>query len=295
MLPLVALLFITAEMPSTVDAKAKLVVEYEAKSFFEGPTWEPKTGKLYFTSFPAGGKPTQILRLDGDGKASVWLDKTEGVNGTFLALDGRLIGAQAFGHRVVSYAVGAKGPTNTKVLLFDKKLNQPNDLCQAPDGTIYFTDPDFTSKKKSAVYKMGKDSKPVKIITDLPLPNGIKTSIDGKTLYVGDSDKKLWMAYPIKADGTVGKGKVFFNPDTKNMNAPDGMTVDEKGNLYFSGRGGVWVVSPAGKALGLIEIKEFCSNVTFGGKDGKTLYFTCANKVYSLKANVKGAQFTRKP
>src|SRR4051812_40938358 len=100
MLPLVALLLVSAQTdwPDSVADKADLAVEYEAKSFFEGPTWDPKTKKLYFTSSPAGAKVTQILRLDGKGKASVWLDKTEGVNGTFLSFDGRLIGAQAYGH-----------------------------------------------------------------------------------------------------------------------------------------------------------------------------------------------------
>jgi gluconolactonase len=75
------------------------------------------------------------------------------------------------------------------------------------------------------------------------------------------------------------------------MNDPDGMCADINGNLYFAMRGGIWVVSPEGKSLGLIPVPEFCSNVTFGGADGKTLYITCDRKVYSLSMKVKGAQF----
>jgi len=278
--------------PAVADA-AKLVEVYAADRFFEGPTWDPKTQKLYFTSF---GKDTQILRLDEPGKASVWMDRTEGVNGTYLANDGRLLGAQATGHRVVSYGIGDKGPTDPKVLYHDKKLFQPNDLCQAPNGNIYFTDPDFKDRKGSAVYLLTPEGKATRIITDMPLPNGIKTAMDGKTLYVSDSYLKLWRSYPIKADGLVGEGKVFFDPDTRDRakeKEPDGLCLDEAGNLYFAGRGGIWVVNPEGKALGFIPVPEFCSNVTFGGKDGKTLYLTCSKKVYSLEMKVAGALFKK--
>jgi len=276
-------------VPKTVAPGAKLVEVYAAKSFFEGPTWDPAGKKLYFTSFPEG--TTQILRLDEPGKATVWMDKTEGVNGTYLSKDGRLLGAQAFGHRVVSYGFGPEGPTDAKVLLFDNTLNQPNDICQAPNGDIYFTDPDFDKRLKSAVFRLTPDGKATKVITDMDVPNGLIASNDGKTLYVGDSFRKLWRAYPIAADGSAGAGREFFNPETDNQSEPDGMSIDADGNLYFSGRGGLWVVSPEGKSLGLIPIPEFCSNVTFGAADGKTLFMTCANKVYSLQMTVRGGQF----
>src|SRR3712207_2848589 len=75
-------------VPRTVVEGAKLVEVYAADSFFEGPTWDPRAGRLYFTSFPDGGKPTQILRLDEPGKVTVWLDNAEGANGTRLSRDG---------------------------------------------------------------------------------------------------------------------------------------------------------------------------------------------------------------
>eukprot|EP00913_Durusdinium_trenchii_P023363 g21941.t1 len=278
----------TFPFPGTVAKGAKLVEVYADPRFFEGPTADPKTGTLYFTAF--GKDNQQILRLDGPGKVTVWLDKTEGVNGTFLSKNGRLLGAQAFGHRVMSYDFGKDGPTTRKVLLYDKTLNQPNDVCQAPNGDIYFSDPDFKKRKTSAVYRLAPNGKTTKVVTDMPVPNGVITSLDGKTLYVGDSHLMLWRSYPIKSDGTVGPGKVFFHPKTALKIAPDGMTIDEKGNLYFSGCGGVWVVQPDGEPLGLIPVPEFCSNAGFGGKDGKTLYLTCSKKVYSLRMNVRGGR-----
>lgn len=276
---------------STVAKDATLVEVYADERFFEGPTWDPKTGKLYFTAF--GEDNQQILRLDEPQKVTVWMDKTEGVNGTFFSLDGRLLGAQAYGHRIVSYGFGENGPDDARTLLFDGSLHQPNDVCQTPNGNIYFTDPDFKDRKTSAVYLLTTEGKAIKIVSDMDVPNGLKTSLDGRTLYVGDSFRKWWRSYPIRDDGTVGEGRLFFDPSTDRQDDPDGMSIDAEGNLYLSGRGGVWVASPAGKSLGLIAVPEFCSNVTFGDQDGKTLYLTCSKKVYSLRMNVAGAQFTR--
>ncbi len=279
----------TYPLPGTVAKNAKLQEEYAAKAFFEGPVWDPVGKKLYITSFVE--KETKILRLEGRGKALIWLDNTKGINGTYLSHEGRMLGAQAFGQHVMSYGFGESGPTDTRIVAQNPRWNQPNDVCQTPQGNIYFTDPDFKNRKTSAVYVKTTDGSVKKIIDSMPVPNGVIAANDGKTLYVGDSHEKLWRSFPIKADGTVGVGKIFFNPDTKRQDSPDGMSIDAEGNLYLSGRGGVWVTTPAGESLGLIPVPEFCSNVTFGGEDGKTLYFTCANKVYSLKMDVKGGQF----
>lgn len=279
----------THPLPATVVENAKLQEEYAAKAFFEGPIWDPVGKQLYFTSFV--DKDTKILRLEERGKASVWLDHTKGINGTWLSLEGRMLGAQAYGQHVMSYAFGESGPADTIVIAENPKWNQPNDVCQTPNGNIYFTDPDFKNRKTSAVYVKTTAGEVKKIITSMPVPNGVIASNDGKTLYVGDSHEKLWRSFPILADGTVGEGMLFFDPETSRQDSPDGMSIDAKGNLYLSGRGGVWVASPEGKSLGLIPVPEFCSNVTFGGAEGKTLYLTCANKVYSLQMQVKGGQF----
>lgn len=279
----------THPIPQTVAKDAKLQEEYAAKAFFEGPTWDPLGKKLYFTSFV--DKDTKILRLEERGKIIVWLDNTKGINGTYLSKEGRMLGAQAYGQHVMAYVFGESGPSETIIVAQNPKWNQPNDVCQTPNGNIYFTDPDFKNRKTSAVYVRTTAGNVKKIITSMPLPNGVIAANDGKTLYVGDSHEKLWRSFSIKADGTVGEGKVFFNPDTSRQDSPDGMSIDAEGNLYLSGRGGVWVASPQGKSLGLIPVPVFCSNVTFGGADGKTLFLTCSNKVYSLKMNIKGAQF----
>src|SRR5262245_59718714 len=111
-------------MPKTVTDGAKLVEVYADDRFFEGPTWDPNGKRLYFTAFGKEKDHTQVLRLDASGKVSVFADKTEGVNGTFLGLDGRLLGAQAYGHRVVAYDLKTG---QMEVLLHHPQLNQPND------------------------------------------------------------------------------------------------------------------------------------------------------------------------
>jgi gluconolactonase len=275
-------------MPDTIAPGAALVEVYSGEHFFEGPTWDPTTGHLYFTAFAKNNQ--QVLRLDKPGKATVWLDKTEGINGTFLSNDGRLLGAQAYGHRVVACKIGRDAPGELKTLATDPTWNQPNDVCQTPRGDIYFTDPDFKQRKTSAVYRLDPTGNVTKVINDMPLPNGVLASNDGKTLYVSDSHQKLWRSYPIHPDGTVGPGRVFFDPDTKDRADPDGMTTDEHGNLYLTGRGGIWTVRPTGEPLGFIPVPVFCSNLTFGGPDGKTLYITCKGKVYTLAMRVSGGQ-----
>src|SRR5262249_14403893 len=155
---------------------------------------------------------------------------------------------------------------------------------------VYFSDPDFSLKKPSAVYLIRATGETVPVVLDVQVPNGLAVSNDGKTLYVADDGPKNWRSYGILSDGTVGPGRLFFEPPLP----PDGMTVDEAGNLYFTGTGGVWVVDRLGNLLGLVPINEFCSNVTFGGDDGKTLYVSGSKHVFSIAMNVRGGPATRR-
>ncbi len=272
-----------------IEPGASLVEEYSDTVFFEGPSWDRASEKLYFS---ARGTPMQVLRLDGPGTATVWMDDTNNVNGMFISLDGRLLCAEEDPKGIVSYKIGASGAEEPKTLAdaSDGILKQPNDLCQTRRGDIYFTGPSWPAAD-CVVYRLASDGTVTEVITDMTQPNGIIASDDGSKLYVGDSTDKLWKVYPINPDGSVGAGAVFFNPSTPNMNDPDGMTIDERGNLYFCGRGGVWIVSPQGELLRFISVPQFASNVTFGGAEGKTLYITCQDKVYSLAMAVRGGGY----
>jgi gluconolactonase len=273
-------------VPETVAPGAKLVEVYRGSELFEGPTWDTQGKRLYFSAI--GKSKEQILRLDAPKKATVWVDHV-GLRGTCLSIDGRLLGIQTLRRRVVSVALGTEKGEEFQVLHEDRSLNQPTDLCQAPNGDVYFSDPDFKRQKTSAVYLLRGDRQVLRVLIDIPLPGSVAVAPNGRTLYVSDGFRKLWRAYPISENGGVGPGVFFLNPRTTNMSPPGGMTLDELGNLYCSGRGGVWVVSPTAKELGLIAVPEYCSDVAFGGEDGKTLFLTCRRKVYSLSMTVRGA------
>lgn len=268
---------------------ATLQTVYQVNLFYEGPTWDPVSGKLYFTT-PNDART--ILRLDGPHDAFTWMSDTQGINGTYLGVDARLLCAQGEAKRVISVRIGPNGPEDEIELAADPAWNAPNDLVQTLRGDIYFTTPDFATRTTSAAYRIAPDGTVTQIFNDMTLPNGIIASLDGTTLYVGDSHEKWWRSYPIHADGSVGAGALFFDPGVPNQNDPDGMSIDELGNLYFTGRGGVFVVSPAGEQLDFIPVPEFVTNCTFSGPEGKTLYLTCAGRVYSLAMTVRGGQFT---
>ncbi|MBN2532204.1 MAG: SMP-30/gluconolactonase/LRE family protein [Spirochaetales bacterium] len=272
---------------TTIAPGAQLVTVYSGSVnvLYEGPTWDPVTQKLYFTT--PNDAPYRIYRLDGTNQVTVWMDNAAAVNGTFLSHEGRLLTAEQQDRKIGSYRIGSSGPEDPQVLAQNSSWNQPNDICQTPNGHIYFTGPNWGGSYQ-AVYHLNPQGTVTTIITSMAKPNGIIASLDGTKLYISDSDNRYWRVFPVNADGSVGTGSIFFNPSTGNTNEPDGMTMDEYGNLYFAGKGGLWVVSPEGTQLDFVSIPEFCSNVTFGGSEGKTLYLTCRGKVYSLETTVRG-------
>jgi len=285
-LPVVAAFAEDPPLPETVAPGVELVELYADGRFFEGPTWEPVGEKLYFTAFGEGNQ--QVLRLESPGKVTVWKDQSKGVNGTFLSVEGRMLGAQAYGQSLVNYGFNADGTCDEKIVLYYAPLNQPNDICQTRNGDIFYTDPG--SKIPPGAYRLTTKGEVVKFAEETMTPNGIIASNDGRTVYIGDSSKRHWRSYAVLDDGRMGEGKLFFERDAKYKSdadgAPDGMSIDEHGNLYVSGGSRVWVVTPSGKALGAIPTPTFCSNVTIGGRDGKTLYLTCSKKVFSLQLTV---------
>jgi sugar lactone lactonase YvrE len=283
-------------LPATVATGAKLEIVYDEsasqKRFFEGPSYDPKDHCLYFTAFGAGN--SQILKLDGAGQVTVFMDKTSGINGTFMSRRGGLLGCQGEASKVLRIAIeeGKQGDAQVLAQDFDgKNFVAPNDIAEDCRGGFYFTDPDFREKAASAVYYVSPEGVVKPVVRDMKVPNGVYVAKGGKFLYVSDSDALHIRVYPINPfTGEVdqSQGKVFFDPKTENKNAPDGMTMDERGNMYFTGRGGVWCVDPAGSQLGFIPVPEFVSNCSFGGRDGRTLFLTCQNRVYSLAMNLRG-------
>jgi gluconolactonase len=302
---------------------ANATIERVATGFtwVEGPIWIP-SGYLLFAEITSNS----IRKLTPEGTVSIFMQpsgykgsapyggKEPGSNGMTLDRSGRLTVA---GHaqrdvwRLESLDSGAQ-----VTVLADsyqgKKLNSPNDLVYKSDGSLYFTDPPYglptqgdsdpiKELQVNGVYRIPKafDQKPGAapardqlqlLIKDLPRPNGIAFSPDEKYLYVDNSQpKKLWMRYRVKEDGTLTDAKVFYDATSDSRpGGPDGMKVDQVGNLYSTGPGGVWIFSPGGKVLGVILTPERAANVNWGGVDRKTLYITASSSIYRVRLKVPG-------
>ncbi|MFQ6132513.1 MAG: SMP-30/gluconolactonase/LRE family protein [Armatimonadota bacterium] len=256
--------------------------------FTEGPAWDGK-GALYFTDIPAD----RIYKLDADGQLSVFLEPSRNANGLMFDDEGYLLACRHEGRDLVR--ISPEGEVETLADSYNgKKLNSPNDLIIAKDGSIYFTDPRYglagraQEQEVEGVYRRAPDGTVTRVVDDMTRPNGIFISLDGRTLLVADTEESKIRAYPIQADGSVGAGRDFIDMDRDNGRRPDGMTMDERGNIYCTSRGGIWVIDPAGELLGVIEVPEPPANCTFGGADLKTLYATARTSVYRMKLKVAG-------
>jgi gluconolactonase len=289
-------------------------------SWTEGPVWIP-AGYLLFAEIPSnsirkwtpGAGVSVFMQPSGWKEPTPYTGHEPGSNGMTLDSRGRLTVA---GHAQRDvWRLEQMNPKAQVTVLADtyqgKRLNSPNDLVYKSDGTLYFTDPPYGLPKLdsdatkqlpfSGVYRLPgalshKPGAPPDrdqlqlLVKDLPRPNGICFSPDEKYLYVNNSDpKKLWMRYTVKADGTLTDGKVLFDASSdKRDGSPDGMKVDQSGNLYSAGPGGVWIISPEGKHLGTLDIPERVGNVAWGGADHKTLYVAASSSIYRITLKVPG-------
>jgi gluconolactonase len=289
-------------------------------SWTEGPVWIP-AGYLLFAEIPSnsirkwspGVGVSVFMQPSGWKESTPYTGHEPGSNGMTLDSRGRLTVA---GHAQRDvWRLEQMNPKAQITVLADtyegKRLNSPNDLVYKSDGTLYFTDPPYGLPKLdsdptkqlpfSGVYRLPgalshKPGAPPDrdqlqlLVKDLPRPNGICFSPDEKYLYVNNSEpKKLWMRYTVKADGTLTDAKLFFDASSdKRVGAPDGMKVDQSGNLYSAGPGGVWIISPEGKHIGTLEIPERVGNVAWGGADHKTLYVAASSSIYRISLKIPG-------
>jgi gluconolactonase len=186
-----------------------------------------------------------------------------------------------------------------------RRLNSPNDLVFRSNGDLYFTDPPFGLPRTyddpakelrfSGVYRLARNGTLTLLTSELRGPNGIAFSPDERTLYVSNADpaRLVWMAYPVRNDGTIGQGRVLYDGTawlrTRNGTA-DGMKLDAAGNIFGVGPGGVYVFTPAGALLGWLDFGGNVGNVAWG-EDGRTLFVTANAAVYRIRLNTRGAMF----
>jgi gluconolactonase len=298
----------TLDLYARARAREGLEVVATGFEFTEGPVWS-LDGALLFSS----PNTNSIYRLDPDlGRVTLFRPKSgytgvdigryhqPGSNGLTFDPAGRLVICQHGNRRVIR--VNPHGDTSVVADSYGgRRLNSPNDLVCRSDGSVWFTDPPFGRPGMagdpdreldfSGVFRVSPDGEVVLIDDTLAGPNGIAFSPDERVLYVGnwDLEAKVVVRYKLSADGDVLDRSVLFDMTAApGEDAIDGMKVDVAGNLHVCGPGGIWVISPEGERLDLIELPEAPHNLAFGGDDGRDLYITALTSVYRLRTDVPG-------
>jgi gluconolactonase len=292
------------------DARVERIAE--GFDWSEGPVWDRAGKSLLFSDVP---RNTVFKWQEGQG-VSVFLKPSGytgskpsaaqgGSNGLLIDRQGRLVLCQHGDRRVARLEVD-KTFTTLVDNYMGKRLSSPNDGVFKSNGDLYFTDPPYglTGLNKdpakelefNGVYRLSaKDGTLTLLTKEMTFPNGIAFSPDEKTLYVANSDmrKAIWMAFPVKADGTIGEGRIFADVTrsvARKKGVPDGMKVDASGNLFATGPGGVLVLAPDGTHLGTFNTGEATANCAWG-EDGSVLYITADMYIGRVRLTTKGLGF----
>jgi gluconolactonase len=301
------------EFDSLVAPGTEMELLADGFEWSEGPVWIRKNQELLFSDVPVN----KVYRWTEKGGLSVALNpsgysgqalhfREPGSNGLTSDRGERLILCQ-HGNRQIARLESDGRFTPLAEHYQGRRFNSPNDLCLSSNGNIYFTDPPYGLEglNKSplkelmfnGVYLRRPSGEVVLVSRKLEFPNGIALSPDEKTLYVNQSDSKAATitAFPVLPDGTVGEGRVFFDATSRvagNKGLPDGLKVDERGNLWTSGPGGILVISSEGKLLGVLNTGEATANCAWGN-DGRTLYITADSKLVRIRTLSRGANWPR--
>ncbi|MBL7038810.1 MAG: DUF1080 domain-containing protein [Pirellulaceae bacterium] len=278
----------TADTP-VVPEGAEVKKLADGFRFTEGPAQGPD-GKIYFSDIP--NEHINIFDPES-GEVTVFREESGKANGLIFAPSGALYACEGGARRLTR-----QFDDEITVLAEDyegKRLNSPNDLVMDGKGGIYFTDPRYGNRddmemEVEGVYFLPRRDKLARVIDDLVRPNGLILSLDNRTLYVADNGAKTIWAYDVQPDGTLAGGRKVAEMDLDAPGGGDGMTIDQRGNIYCAGQGHIWIWDPQGKVLAKIATPEGPANCTFGGPDGKTLYITARQGFYCVQLNVAGGR-----
>tara|TARA_Y100000739_G_scaffold227226_1_gene236305 strand:+ start:668 stop:1564 length:897 start_codon:yes stop_codon:yes gene_type:complete len=268
--------------------------------FTEGPIWHPND-VWYFNDIRPGTMYRLVL-----GEETEMIRKTEGGNGMTFDLQGRLVQCEGEGKRITR--TEHNGTVSAFVDRFEGgRFNRPNDIICHSDGSLYFTDPSmripFGCREQpgacgeegvyagARVYRVSSDGSDITAVFTCEYPNGLALSPDERTLYVANSRTTQYIhAVDISLDGQTSNRRIFADLSGTEPGIPDGMKVDQKGRVFCTGPGGIWVHEPDGIHIGIIRLPEMAVNFAFGGRDLCTLFICAVTSVYTLKVKTPGQQ-----
>ena len=272
---------LSAEKGSLVAPGAKVEKLAGGFKFTEGPAADAR-GNIFFSDIPNN----RIHKWSLDGKLTTFRENSGGANGLYFDRKGNLLACEGGGRRLVS--IDPEGNVTVLADKYDgKPFNSLNDLWIDPKDGVYFTDPrygrrDNMEQDGEHVYYLTPDGKKViRVIDDMVRPNGVIGTRNGKKLYVADHGGKKTFVYKINEDGTLSNKKLFAPEGS------DGVTTDNQGNVYLTTKV-VAVYNKKGEKIEEIEVPEQPANVTFGGRDKKTLFITARTSLYAVRMRVKG-------
>jgi gluconolactonase len=284
-----------------VDREARVEKLATGFTFTEGPLWNKERRHLLFSDMPA-----DIRRRwsEDEGVVEVANPSNKG-NGMTYDANGRLLVCEHVTSSLVRMDPDGTG-SGREVLASHyegQELNSPNDVIVADDGSIYFSDPWYgrmpvfgIERERElgfqGVYRLepaGGD--PQLLVDDFEQPNGLCFSPDESLLYINDTPRAHIRVFDHRPDGTIANGRMFFDNIGSGVieeGIPDGMKCDELGNIYVTGPDGVWVITPEGKHLGVLEVPEVVGNLNWGGDDWKELYMPSSTSLYRIRMKVAG-------
>jgi gluconolactonase len=267
--------------------------------FTEGPLWNAEEGYLLFSDMPG-----DVMRRwwEESGTVEEIRKPSNMSNGLTYDNAGRLLACEHATSRLTR--TESDGTITVLASHYQgKELNSPNDVVVSSDGSIYFTDPPFGRAPYfgverpqeldfQGVYRVSSEGgEPQLLVDDFEGPNGLCFSPDEALLYINDTELMHIRVFDVAADGTIKNGRLFFveeSSEEMGEGNPDGMKVDERGNVYCTGPGGIWVISPEAEHLGVIRVPEKAANLNWGGPDWSTLYITASSSIYRVPTKVGG-------
>jgi gluconolactonase len=299
--------FVSDELSNLIKKDAKVEIIAQGFQFTEGPLWVNKEKMLLFSDVPGNtiykwteAKGKEIYLRPGGYTDTAKRGGFMGPNGLTLSRNGKLLICQHGDRRIAQMDAPLNAPKpsfETVAGAYEgKRLNSPNDLFLAKNGDLYFTDPAYGFERgardpkrelsNQGVYKVDKGGKISLLIDSLEAPNGIAIFPDNKTLLVANSDgrKKKWYAYDIAANGTLSNARIFYDASNeRGAGGCDGLKIDNQGNVFAAGPGGIWIFTKSGTLIGKIKMNGVTAANCALSPDDKTLYITATQYLLRVK------------